>query len=461
MAHVHVRVGHCDMAVPVANVRMAMPLPAQGLAQLPRRSGGLLGLVDMAGVTVPIVSLERWLPMEVGSDTATQRLLLLQNDSGMVGIRVDAILGVHASSADAIKRIHQQPDENELFESVLPVTAQHPALCILEVARLMRLSQVWCADAEVKVAGAGVPATDVTQSTGRKQRLAVFQIGREVWGIPAGAVDRVVPLPPVELELGRGQRSWAISQWEGRKLPLVDISAEREASNGRVAPWMVLLSKGPLTLGLSVTACMQLTDLPDATVTSTPGDALMAGMAIVPEFEKLHVLDVDKLFSNTPEAAVSRMDVVGLGTGASKNAEVQASAYLVFDADQRYASPVTGVAAVATLPQQTRDDLRAGRPAALAWRGKTIPIVNLPVIGKSSSIPDPLLAVLMQGPGETAPSLGIAIKALSDWLPAHSTRRQGLRMAAVGDLSLINAEGAADHVNLVVVDLAQIAHMLG
>ena len=276
MAHVHVRVGHCDMAVPVANVRMAMPLPAQGLAQLPRRSGGLLGLVDMAGVTVPIVSLERWLPMEVGSDTATQRLLLLQNDSGMVGIRVDAILGVHASSADAIKRIHQQPDENELFESVLPVTAQHPALCILEVARLMRLSQVWCADAEVKVAGAGVPATDVTQSTGRKQRLAVFQIGREVWGIPAGAVDRVVPLPPVELELGRGQRSWAISQWEGRKLPLVDISAERGASNGRVAPWMVLLSKGPLTLGLSVTACMQLTDLPDATVASTPGDALMA-----------------------------------------------------------------------------------------------------------------------------------------------------------------------------------------
>lgn len=461
IAYVHVRVGHCDMAVPVADVRMAMAMPVQGLAQLPRRSGGLVGLVDMAGASIPIVGLDRWLPMEAGSDITTQRLLLLQNDSGTVGIRVDAILGVQTISGDAIKRIHHQPDENELFESVLPVTAQRSALCILEVARLMRLSQAWCANAEVNVTGVDMPATDAAQPTGDKQRVAVFQIGREVWCIPAGAVDRVVPLPPVELELGRGRHSWAISQWQGRKIALVDISAEREASNGRVAPWMVLLSKGHLALGLTVTACKQLTDLPDATVASTPDDALMAGVAILPELEKLNILDVDKLFSNTPEAAVSRMDAADFGGAAQKNVATQASAYLVFDADQRYASPVTGIAAVVTLPQQTRDDLCAGRPAALAWRGKTITIVNLPTIGKSSSMQDPQLAVLMREPNEPAPSLGIAIKALCDWLPAHSTRRQGLRMAAVGELSLINAEGAADHVNLVVVDLAQIAHMLG
>ncbi len=344
-AHVHVRVGKCDMAVPVEHVRMAMPLPAQGLTQLPRRSGGLLGVVDMAGVSVPIVGLERWLPMEAGSDTTTQRLLVLQHGSGTVGIRVDAILGVKNVASDAIRRIHHQPDDDELFESVVSATEQRPTLCILEVARLMRLSQAWCADAELAVESETADA-DLAQSMADWQRMAVFQIGREVWCIPAGAVDRVVSVPPVELALGRGQRSWAISAWQGRKLPLVDISAERQASNTSDAPWMVLLSQGPLTLGLTVTACMQLLDVRRDAVAHTPDDALMAGMAVLPEWGKLYVLDVAKLFAATPEAAVSRVDAAEVATAASQSAELQESAYLVFDADQRYASPVTGVSNV-------------------------------------------------------------------------------------------------------------------
>ena len=57
--HVHVRVGACDIAIPIDQVLQALPLPPHGLTALPRRSGALLGVADVAGAAVPIVALER------------------------------------------------------------------------------------------------------------------------------------------------------------------------------------------------------------------------------------------------------------------------------------------------------------------------------------------------------------------------------------------------------------------
>ena len=52
--HVHVRVGRCDIAIPIEQVWQALPLPPQGLTALPRRSGGLLGVADVAGSAVQV-----------------------------------------------------------------------------------------------------------------------------------------------------------------------------------------------------------------------------------------------------------------------------------------------------------------------------------------------------------------------------------------------------------------------
>ena len=88
-------------------------------------------------------------------------------------------------------------------------------------------------------------------------------------------------------------------------------------------------------------------------------------------------------------------------------------------------------------------------------------LASLPAIARSEGLADPQLAVLVQAPGGTTAPLGIAIHSLTDWLPAHSARRSGMRMGAMGEFGLINAKGAVDHANLVVVDLAQMAYLLG
>ena len=466
--HVHVRVCRCDIAIPIEQVWQALPLPPQRLTALPRRSGGLLGVADVAGAAVPVVALERWVPLETRDDgaAALQRLLVLQQAGGLVGIRVDAVLGVKAVAAADIRRVHHAPDDDELFESVVPATASAPTLCILEVERLMRLGQAWCEQAQVEPAEAaatGAPAVPAPHQVGTTQRHAVFGIGVEQWAVPVSAVERVVPVPATELALGPKERTWAIGQWQGRKLPLVDISEGRQASDRQSAPWMAMLGQGPLLLGLTVSECQQFVDLPQAAVASIPGDPLLAGVALLPDGARLQVLDVAKLFGLTPEASISRRAPAPLHApgGAVQTDATEPLPYLVFDADQRYASPVDGIVGVVELPAQAREDLRSGRPAFLAWRGQTVRLVSLPAIARSEGLADPQLAVLVQAPGGTTAPLGIAIHSLTDWLPAHSARRSGMRMGAMGEFGLINAKGAVDHANLVVVDLAQMAYLLG
>ncbi len=464
--HVHVRVGACDIAIPIDQVLHALPLPPKGLTPLPRRSGGLLGVTDVAGAAVPIVALERWIPLETESDLShLQRLLVLQHAGALVGIRVDAVLGVKVVALSDIRRVHHQPDENELFESVVPAETSDPMLCILEVERLMRLTQIWCDALELTVARpAQEPrAASAGQPDQGTRRYAVFMIGHERWAVPVDAVRGVSPLPAIELSLRGNQRSWAISQWQGRKLPLVDISAGRQASNPQSAPWMVLLSRGPLVLGLTVSACEQFLDLEQSGVASSPDDVLLAGVALLPNLGKLHILDDAKLFGITPEASISRSEAArpdAHSITATFNA-ADPRPYLVFDADQRYCSPVEDIVGVVDLPPAAREDLLKGRQAVLDWRGRTVHVMNFPSIAVAKGMSNPLLAVLVQTSGSTSAPIGIAIQSLCDWLPAHSARRIGMRMGAMGELGLINAKGALDHVNLVEVDMAQMAYLLG
>ena len=464
--HVHVRVGLCHIAIPIDQVLQALPLQQGGLTALPRRSGGLLGVADLAGAAVPIVALERWLPLaETRSDPASvQRLLVLQHAGVLVGLRVDAVLGVKTVARSHIRRVHHGQDDSELFDSVVPASAIDPTLCILEVARLVQLSQTWCETAEVAPPAPGEASADAgtTRPTNCTRRYAIFLIGTERWAVPVEALDRVVPLPAAELILGPTERSWAISQFQGRKLPLVDISKGRQASDRHSAPWMVLVGQGPLVIGLTVSVCEQFLEIDHTAVASTPDDAISAGVALLADIGKLQILDVARLFDLTPEASISRSrQTLDDGQGDASSDATEALPYLVFDADQRYASPVEGIVGVVELPSEAKEDLRQGRRAVLAWRGHTVQVSSLPAIGKLTGTSNSLLAVLVQPPGSASPPVGIAIRSLCDWLPAHSARRTGMRMGAMGELGLITARGALDHANLVVVDLAQIAYLLG
>ena len=93
-------------------------------------------------------------------------------------------------------------------------------------------------------------------------------------------------------------------------------------------------------------------------------------------FDNHAIARLEAAFDDAQAATLARSD-------AELSDATEPLPYLVFDADQRYATPVEGIVGVVELPTQAREDLRQGRQAVLAWRGQTVRLVSLPAIART------------------------------------------------------------------------------
>ncbi|WCM87790.1 chemotaxis protein CheW [Acidovorax sp. NCPPB 3576] len=474
-AHVRVRVGDCHIAIAAAHVERALAIPPEGLAALPRRQGALAGMIDLQGRPVPVVSLERWLPMGASPGNAPlQRVLVLHAGQALIGLRVDEVLGVKPVDPQAIVRVHHDGGVEELFQSVVPASAGDPILSVLEVERLMALCQVWCQEASVATAtpaGAAAPVAAAPSAQAVAVRHAVFAVGDDLWAVPASGIHTVVPLPRIELNVPPGHFTVGISELQGRKLPLVSVAQPPARAGADLSPWVAVLESQGQWIGLTVDNCRQLADLAESDLAPTPGDPLLKGIALVPGLGTLRVLDIGKVFDAVPEAAVSEVaspapgegagDAAGLGPGGAGTDSAGGPHFLIFEADALYASPVDSVVGVVELPQATIDELARGRTAVMPWRGKALKVVPLPSLNGQPSPEPPRMAILLQpDPAEHA-TVGIAITRLCDWLPAHRADVREMRLGSVGEFRMVTHQHGGASASMVVVDLGQMAYLLG
>jgi len=471
-AHVRVRVGDCHIAIAATQVERALALPPDGLTALPRRQGAVVGLIDLAGRPVPVVSLERWLPMgEASTPTAQQRVLVLHTPQARIGLRVDEVMGVKAVTAEDIVRVHHDGgSDEELFESVVPASAGAPILSVLEVDRLMALCQVWCEDA-AWAGGAAATAATLPTAAGNAAaaiRHALFAVGDELWALPASGINTVVPTPAVELSLPGGGLTVAISELRGRKLPLVGIAAPPAQAGTALPPWVAVLERQGQWIGLLADTCRQLADLVEDDLARTPGEPFLKGIVSVPDMGTLRVLDIDQLFDAVPEAAMSQVRPGAAGDENSDDGDGDGdgenpadSHFLVFEAGALYASPVDSVVGVVELPQPTIDELVLGRPAVMQWRGKTLKVVSLPSFDGQPSPMVPRMAILLEPHPRGHATVGIAISRLCDWLPAHRADHREMRLGSLGAFRMITHEHEGNSASMVVVDLGEMAYLLG
>ena len=464
---VHVRVGSCDIGIPVEQVLEALPLPAAGLRALPRRDHAISGLIETADGTVPVIALDRWLPLGQPVATRLGRVLMLSARGARVGIEVDEVLGVKAVAASAIRRVvHGEDATDELFESLAGPTAACPLLALLEVERLMALSAVWCQDAGVATgAGDGAPRRGTAPAASGAVRHAVFRVGSAAWAIEAAAVRRVVVAPSLELSLLVGAHRMGICQWEGHKLPVVSIDAKGGVDGVGSAPMMVVVEHAGRRIGVAVTRCEQLVDL-------RPGDnagaelALVAGTAICAGLGRVSILDHPRLFDAVGQSGCALAPAGVPASAASRRQGTDALNYLVFETERLYASSATGVSGVIPLPAELSAELVEHGQALMDWRGRAVDVRMLPALGDA---PDsgyrPRLAIVMQphadpADGDPPTLIGLAVHRLVDWIPATPDNLSVLRMASVGDLRMLTLR--TDHLNasLVVVDLAEMAQFI-
>ena len=414
-AWVLTRVGHWQLAIAADLVEGARQ-PTEPLLALPRHQGPLAGLLATPAGVVPVLDLPAWVQMPApagapapNAPTGLPQVLILKQGERRIGLQVDELLGVRRSAEADLRRLHQRPDTDELFDAVLAPRDAGPAALVLEPARLMDLVALWTDDGAA-IDGL-VPATAQAAQTAQTaqtpaREAALFRVAGTTLAIDSMHVDELLPMPAPTSLLGSSGATRGFAAWRGRMTPIVD------------APWLLgrppslVLPALALVLGdgagrhilLGVDALLGTVPQPPAGTAPAEGPAWRStpwshdGAVVQP-------LDVPALLDALPESR--------LATGGSPAPRAQAATneqpHLVLQAGTSFAMPLADVLTII-------DDGQLN-VAQIAWQGRQFPIHQL---GEDAG--GPLLALMESEAGR----LALRVQRLVALLPAHAAERMPL-----------------------------------
>lgn len=462
LSYARVRVAAATLAVDTADVERAVPVPPGGLSRLPRRSGALAGVIDFEGAVVPVVALGEWVELgrsgDVDAGSQSARILILRGTTGRVGVAVDELLGVGSVPRLHVRRIHGEDDPQELFDCALPGGEPgSPPLPLLEVGRLMRLAKLWREQEDLPQ---DAPRASASVDRAGLARYAVFAVGvaeqETLFALPVASVAEVMAAPVPESVLKMGARHCGITNYRGRKVAMVDMSAVFGLGSNLGTGWMAMLVHDEQMLGVCIGAAKRLVDLSPADIKPAPEQALLQGLTHVEGLGDVRVLDMGRFFAAAPESAIGgRVSRTAADTQSGPDGAISV-AHIVYETDRRYASPVTGIVGIVPLDRSATEALGSGASAMIRWRDRAVRVSTMPSLDSKARV-ESRFAVIVETGNEVT---GIAIRQLEAWLPPRSVQPNNVRMGSAGEISMITLPSRAEHASLMVIDLQDMGHLL-
>lgn len=434
------------------HVLQAIAVPAD-MGAVPRRAGGIVGVIAHGSRLVPVVRLENWLadaeaPAAAIEASAEARIVIVGDGERVVGLLVQAIDGMRRCAADAVARLFHDERPDELFAAAARVD-DGPPVALLEPARLAALAGVWCAAAGLEQgAAASVTREDVLAQAdadaGPVERvdLAMFRIGDRLVGLDVTHIGELLPVPALRPPPLRHPTTRGLADWRERLLPVVDIAGLLGAADGDGAPaWMCVVREGDLVLGVLVHEIVELhaADLP----AGAPG---LVRCELPTAHGILQVLDGAALMASCPESGISRRgDRVDARQGAVASSP---HSWLVVQAGGLHAARIEHVQEIIPMPDSLRPRLDAGLAVSLPWRGQAVPVRAL-FPGKPLPTAAPrLLVIVVVGASRVA----VPITAVRAMIAPRTATLSRLRVKAE-NVEIISTLGAADRATYEVVDL--------
>ena len=469
-----VRVGRHLVGIPGDGVVQALPRPDPWLS-VPRRRGTVEGVFEHHGQLVPVVRIGSWLEGASLDDRVQEApssphvLVLREATIGgrIIGLSVDAVMGVRRVAGGDVRRVFHDDDPEELFQHVVGAQGGQPALSVLDPARLARLSHVWCEQAEI--AGSpevGSAARD--RSAGQRadtQSWASFGIGDARVGVRAADIAELISVPEIERLTSSRNRSRGICRWRGRVLPVLDLTQDVHAAAAPTpARWMCVLRRAGQHLGVLVDEVHGLELVESATFDGGrpgPTASLQRATCLSRQGSALHLIDTDALFDRTPEAEISAprpAGTTGPGQAAASAASAlvassraSAMAFMIFEAGAALASPVDAIQEVIAMPPDVLPRLDQGRPVTIDWRGAAVPVWDLRrQPGVRFTTAPRQLAIVRSGGRISAVAIGGVRAMLAGVKVSRST-------TASGSVDMITTGLGAARASYAVLDLAGFA----
>ncbi|AVR96716.1 chemotaxis protein CheW [Pseudoduganella armeniaca] len=419
-----VSIGTVTVGIDVASVVQALPLPPV-LAPLPRRRGALAGVVDCAGVLVPVVDLSRWVESGApAADASARRILVLRADGRTIGLLADAVAGFADVPAAAVARLHHDDDPEEVFQATVQLPGTDIIAAILEAGRLVALACAWN-DAAATAATAAVAPRSGSGQGATTTLCAVLQAGPALFALPAVRLAAVVARPALE-RFGMGGS--AFCRWGERHVSVVDVAVPSAAR-----ALLAILEHGGALLGIQVDAALDMRALvppgPDAALTTVYDEA---GQAI--EF-----IDVAALFARHPETGLSVRPAAGNAVAGTRAANQDAQ--LIFDAGGTLAMPIAAVDQV--LPFEAAGDVA---PATMPWQGRAIALHDLRQLRGSGAV-----LVLRRGEDHVA----CVVERVRSMVPPGGGQVYTMAQPGQGAARFITVAGEGGAVSYRIVDLVE------
>lgn len=347
------------LALPAADIREVVA--RRSLTPVPQAPASLLGLTNLRGTALPVLSLATLLDRPEGS----ARHILVLDGASSIGLAVDAVLGLvsggdregGASAPEAI--------------DVAPLIARSFAGLTHRSGRR----------------GERVAARRARAESRAETRLLSFTLGDQAFALPLDRIHAVVPLAEDITAIPEaGAAVLGLMGWRDALLPLLSLGTLLgRAAASAARPRVIIVAIEGHRTGLVVDAIGDVIAVSDADIDPVPpillrggGEARIAAIARLDGGRRLlSLLATDMLVDAD---SMARLRLSG-AAAADQKVEIEAATEAVLRftlGGQRYGLPLTAIDEVARLPERLTPLPRA--PAfvrgILHLRGRALAVID-------------------------------------------------------------------------------------
>ncbi len=271
-----------DYALPLDAVAEVMAVP-KAVVALPRTEAVLIGVFELRGEVLPVVSLRALLGLAERDAQADDRVVVVRIGGHRLALLVDRISVILRASREAVgpaPTLFNRASGEARIDSVLRLPDGRGLVSILTPERVLaddRVSQLLAESTDQKDT-----AMASTISAMARERFLVIRLGEESYGLPIAAVDEVVRLPETLTRLPKAPAYvQGVMSLRGKVIPVIDqrqrfsVSGEAAGEARRV----VVVTLDGLQAGFAVDAVARILeveadDLMPAPELSSDGDRL-------------------------------------------------------------------------------------------------------------------------------------------------------------------------------------------
>lgn len=223
------RVGGEGYALPLARVREIVRVTP--MARAPLAPPALLGLANLRGQVLPVVSMRRAFGEEDGPASDAQRVLVFEQDGTLTGLLVDQVSTILSASAEEVESsetIQHSVDSALLLGMVKPGAGREGAHMILDGAALLRAAMGGVAAA---MGGRGAPAAKDGRPAGDEESvgeeeicLVSFDVDGQEYALTIDAVREIVTVPEQISQAPQADENLiGVATLRGELLPLLSL----------------------------------------------------------------------------------------------------------------------------------------------------------------------------------------------------------------------------------------------